>query len=151
MTQEEKQLLLNDLRARLPYHVKVAIEYSEGKYTRIYDLREIDNDDTSELRQQVTVWNYGFYSSVISYPLINCRPYLRPLSSMTVEEKKELNNVLEYQYYADDSCMCEASDWLNKKMFDYRGLIQKGLAEIAPEGMYELKCLPSQNEYEVII
>ena len=71
MTRKDKELLLKDLSARLPYGVKVAIEYSEGKYTRIYDLREIDNDVTSELRQRVTVWNYGFYSSVISYPLIS--------------------------------------------------------------------------------
>ena len=80
MTQKDKELLLADLSARLPYGVKVAIEYSEGKYTRIYDLREIDNDTTSELRQRVTVWNYGIYSSVISYPLIDCRTYLRPMS-----------------------------------------------------------------------
>ena len=46
-------------------------------------------------------------------------------------------------------------DWLNKKMFDYRGLIPKGLAEIAPEGMYELKLLDnhlsSQNESDSVI
>ena len=83
---DKQQLLLVDLSNRLPYGVKVAIEYSKGKYTRIYDLREIDNDVTSELRQQVTVWNYGFYSSVISYPLIDCRSYLRSMSSMTAEE-----------------------------------------------------------------
>lgn len=136
MTQEEKQLLLNDLCARLPYHVKVAIEYSEGKYTRIYDLREIDNDDTSELRQQVTVWNYGFYSSVISYPLINCRPYLRPLSSMTVEEKKEFIDAVTWEangkFYIDEcediTFYQEKYDWLNAHHFDYRGLIEKGLA-----------------------
>ena len=129
MTQEDKQLLLADICARLPYGVKVAIEYSKGKYTRIYDLRKIDNDVTSELRQQVTVWNYGFYSSVISYPLINCRPYLRPMSSMTEKERtkylnacgNEMDNALSSPRYC-------GIDWLNEHHFDYRGLIEKGSA-----------------------
>ena len=59
------------------------------------------------------------------------------MSSMTEEEKKELNNVLEFQYYSDDSCMCESTDWLNAHHFDYRGLIERGLALEAPEGMYK--------------
>lgn len=50
------------------------------------------------------------------------------MSSQTSEEREELNNILEYQYYSDDSCMCEATDWLNKNMFDFRGLIPKGHA-----------------------
>ena len=131
MTNEEKQLLLADLCARLPYGVKVAIEYSEGKYTRIYDLREIDNDVTSELRQQVTVWNYGFYSSVISYPLIDCRPYLRPMSSITLKELEEYRRFGEH--IRDTECKIhianyEQINWLNAHHFDYRGLISKGLA-----------------------
>ena len=136
MTQKDRQLLLVDLSARLPYGVKVAIEYSEGKYTRIYDLREIDNDVTSELRQRVIVWNYGFYSSVISYPIIDCRPYLRPMSSMTEEEKEEYNKVMfQSERYEND--YAADIDWLNAHHFDYRGLIPKGLAIEAPEGMYK--------------
>ena len=122
MTRKDKELLLKDLSARLPYGVKVAIEYSEGKYTRIYDLREIDNDVTSELRQRVTVWNYGFYSSVISYPLIDCRPYLRPMSSMTEEENKKLDEIWL------NHTITEGADYLNSIHVDYRGLIPKGLA-----------------------
>ena len=141
MTQEDKELLLKDLSARLPYGVKVAIEYSEGKYTRIYDLREIDNDTTSELRQQVTVWNYGFYSSVISYPIIDCRPYLRPMSSMTVKEKNEFEEILEGYDEGnnpfDGFSFGSDTDWLNAHHFDYRGLILKGLALEAPDGMYK--------------
>jgi hypothetical protein len=154
MTTEEKELLLKDLSARLPYGVKVAIEYSEGKYTRIYDLREIDNDVTSELRQRVIVWNYGIYSSVISYPLIDCRPYLRPMSSMTEEESAELSNIIsewfdKELFYLTEEPFLEYAlsrinysispllfDWLNEHYFDYRGLIPMGLALEAPEGMY---------------
>ena len=146
MTQEEKQLLLQDLCARLPYGVKVAIEYSKDKYTRVYDLREIDNDSTAELRQRVTVWNYGLYNTVISYPLIDCRPYLRPMSSMTEEESAELSNIIsewfdKELFYLTEEPFLEYAlsrinysispllfDWLNAHHFDYRGLIEKGLA-----------------------
>ena len=76
--------------------------------------------------------NFKIFSMVRFY-----KPYLRPMSSMTEEEKKELNNVLEFQYYSDDSCMCESTDWLNAHHFDYRGLIERGLALEAPEGMYK--------------
>ena len=133
MTKEEKQLLLADLCGRLPYGVKVAIEYTKGKYTRTYDLKEIDNDVTYELKQRVTVWNYGFYSSVVSYPLIECRPYLRPLLSMTEEERHIFDKMTRgYTVHQQASLF----DWLNAHHFDYRGLIEKGLAIEAPEGMY---------------
>ena len=137
MKQEDKELLLKDLSARLPYGVKVAIEFSKGKYTKVYDLREIDNDNTAELRQQVTVWNYGFYSSVISYPLIDCRPYLRPMSSITEEEKKEhFGRTMTIDIVQTSK---EVIDWLNAHHIDYRGLIERGLALEAPEGMYGFK------------
>lgn len=146
MKQEEKDLLLKDLCARLPYGIRVAIECSKGKYTRIYDLREIDNDTTSELRQQVKVWDHGFYTSVISYPLIDCRPYLRSMSSMTDEEKKEMHNLLSpegtaiyendgiaipinhYGEFVPYEFMNRIIQYLLKHHFDFMGLIPKGLA-----------------------
>lgn len=137
MTNKDKEILLKDLCARLPYGVKVVIELSKDKYTKVYDLREIDNDSTAELRQRVTIWNYGFYSSVISYPLIDCRPYLRPMSSMTEEErdwyKTLLNgNIGESIIKSIDNTI----NWLNANHFDYHGLIPMGLALPAPDGMY---------------
>ena len=58
-------------------------------------------------------------------------PYLRPMSSMNEKEKDEYDRLV----------MCNASwvvdDWLNVRHFDYRGLIEKGLALEAPEGMYK--------------
>jgi len=160
MAQKEKQLVLIDLSARLPYGVKVAIEYSKGKYTDAYDLREIDNYGTSALKKRVTVWHYGFYSSVISYPLINCKPYLRPMSSMTEEEKKELKEICSIYIPADSKNIgfedygilvfthhltdnsysfklnLNVIDWLLSHHFDFRNLIELGLALEAPEGMY---------------
>lgn len=127
MTQEEKDLLLKDLGARLLYHPIV----------HIHDLDVIDYD------------NYlypDYLEKMMSYS-IKLKPYLRPLSSMTPEEKKyikykwgysdwdTLNDFIDYTLI--DTCDAESFiDWLNSKHFDYRGLIEKGLAIEAPEGMY---------------
>lgn len=113
MTQEDRQLLFVDLCARLPYGVKCNVYKRMGVLVGLNDYgAEIDYGDGEDTTCEIKF----------------CKPYLRPMSSMTEDEKNELNNVLEYQYYADDSRMCEASDWLNAHHFDYRGLIEKGLA-----------------------
>ena len=127
MNKQDKELLFQDLCARLPYGVKVTIEYSEGKYAHTYDLRAIDNDSTSKFRQRVVVWNYGFYSSVISYPIIDCRPYLRPLSSMTNEEVAKYHELCDtlYGVYFDT---IDSIKWLYAHHFDVNGLIPAGLA-----------------------
>ena len=128
MTQEDKDLLLKDLCARLPYGVKI---YSNG----------IPHEQTLK----------GFIPDVEHY---NIKPYLRPMSSMTEEESAELSNIIsewfdkELFYLTEEpfleyalsrinySISPKLFDWLNKNMFDYRGLIQKGLALEASEGMY---------------
>ena len=71
---------------------------------------------------------------------------------MTDDEAKELSKVLNYEFYIDDDFalaaeddrhrirleLCEGYiDWLNAHHFDFRGLIEKGLALEAPEGMYK--------------
>lgn len=115
MTQEDKQLLLKDLCARLPYGV-ICTDNRHGDSRVFY----IDVED-----ERV------YYTDFDEYGLIeNCKPYLRPISSMTEEEKDEYDRLV----------MCNASwvvdDWLNSRHFDYRGLIEKGLVLEAPEGMY---------------
>lgn len=108
MTQEDKSLLLKDLCARLPYGA--VYHRNDGANIK---LNEIDVD---HCRLNYTDDIEGR----------DCKPYLRPMSSMTEEEWKE---------YRDITCClienCEAwneVDWLNKHHFDYRGLIEKGLA-----------------------
>ena len=118
MTQEEKQLLLKDLCARLPYKVKV----KSSRRTVVTTLTlDIIND---------------FY--------LGCgiKPYLRPMSSMTDEEINEFILISDTVLWLGDkrsTCILslEQIDWLNKNMFDYLGLIDKGLAIEAPEGMYK--------------
>lgn len=130
MTQD-KELLLKDLCARLPYKPIVHIDDCG-----IWDLRGVDHDDSAELRDRVIVWHGENYpSSKNSFPIINCKPYLFPLSSMTEEQKKELDDtlvnlslkVLSDEINSEVIATYEV-DFYNKHHFDYRGLIEKGLA-----------------------
>ena len=120
MTKEEKQLLLKDLCGRLPYGVMYETEYGPRI---INDLFIYSNGPV------YTDHNVGDYNEVYGIELGHIKPYLRPMSSMTEEEKNDYINTF--------SVMWDAVDWLNKKMFDYRGLIPMGLALEAKEGMYE--------------
>ena len=156
MTQEEKSLLLKDLCARLPYGVKMSVlwkdkrldfEKSESKYLigtldAVYPSDErIIVDDLNESIAPVNVRCGGF-----TLDESNFKPYLRPMSSMTEEEKIEsLEFALEDDYgrlASYNENIPKYIDWLNKKMFDYRKddenktMIEKGLALEAPIGMY---------------
>lgn len=117
MTQEDKNLLLNDLCARLPYHVKCQMEDDF-----IINDSPLYDYILSEKHLELFRNHKGFY----------IRPYLRPMSSMTEEEKKEYRNIDNRSYscpmaYAHIPAS-ERIDWLNKIHFDYRGLIPKDLA-----------------------
>lgn len=120
MTQEEKDLLLKDLCTRLPYGV-ICTDNRHGDSRVFY----IDIEDEKV-----------YYTDFDEYGLIeNCKPYLRPMSSMTDEEEKEFQEIkLSYHFDEDGYILF---DWLNARHFDYRGLIEKGLALEAPEGMYK--------------
>ena len=127
MTQEEKSLLLKDLCARLPYSVVV-------------HCTDSDTDDyncffTTDILHEIQI-GYEYY---------DYKPYLRPMSSMTEEEKYIYRHMLGatlnsegesimFVYVEDFSTVI---DWLNAHHFDFRGLIEKGLAIEAPEGMYK--------------
>ena len=68
-----------------------------------------------------------------------CKPYLRPMSSMTKEEKVYLARRHFYEgqsAYANVYIAAEVVDWMTEHHLDFRGLIKKGLALEAPEGMY---------------
>ena len=125
MAHEEKDLLLKDLSARLPYGVI-------GEYSwkgRVPYTRELTGNLYDELNSS---WNSTEDSKFI--------PYLRPMSSMTEEEEIEYDATFATIKLADghyDSTMTYKSfDFLNEHHFDYRGLIEKGLALEAPNGMY---------------
>lgn len=132
MTQEEKELLFKDLCARIPYGTIIAYN--------VYGKLQIS-------RFCVSVYEFMFDGD---FELEHCKPYLRPMSSMTEEEKKEFdefcvidedawkgNGIIGFKNQA--LIMSDAIDWLNTHHFDFHGLIEKGLALDAPEGMYDIK------------
>jgi hypothetical protein len=129
MTTEEKQLLLKDLCARIPYHTLVQL--NPGAYNK------------PETCLLTGVHGEKVHLNVDSDPfrVNNIKPYLRPMSSMTKEESDEFekitNALLEH---GDSEEICDTViDWLNEHHFDHRHLIEKGLALEAPEGMYKEK------------
>ena len=142
MTQEEKQLLLKDISARLPYKVKCSIT----KKGVVREMKPMNNGISMPVNQvcDVTV------KKTLNTDIINdfdndnivLKPYLRQMSSMTEEE------ILEFIRIGDSilrigekksTCILSLKqmDWLNAHHFDYRGLIPMGLALEAPEGMYK--------------
>lgn len=118
MTTEDKDILIKDLSSRLPYGVKVNNEI-QGDFT-IYGICENFVYGRSE-------------SCHIDFAVEKIKPYLYPISSMTKAQKKEYAHLLTYTSNVDIIQITGEStyDWLNKNMFDWRGLIPKGLAKDA--------------------
>lgn len=145
MTQEDKTLLLRDLCSRLPYGVKISVQS--------WDEREMEYVDRVDVLYSVNGDEYiKSTNEDYDFSLEDIKPYLYPLSSMTEEQKEELNRVTNGKFnscgtYIDNCKPRNWSEWgtteynwirhhdvdllhtwLNKKYFDYRGLIERGLA-----------------------
>ncbi|WP_288888056.1 hypothetical protein [uncultured Eubacterium sp.] len=110
MNKEEKQILLIDLSARYPYGVIIH---------SIWDYQEL----SGRIKRKETVRTMESYDFCDYW---NCKPYLRPLSSMTEEEKEELIKNFWGSHTAKDTF--EELSWYLSKHFDINGLIPKGLA-----------------------
>lgn len=136
MTQEEKQLLLKDLCARLPFGLICAC--TDSNFTPTVTNWKLISVNLQEENAFVTndVWNNEF-------SIENLKPYLRLMSSMTEEERLELSRLTDdkfkfYLYTRKPEIICyekynyleglKVLDWLNAHHFDYRGLIERGLA-----------------------
>lgn len=134
MTQEEKQLLLVDLCARLPYY-GLMVRWGDDDFNII----GVGFGRIALLKP--------FMSSISGSPLVEeVRPYLRPMSSMTEEEKKEYGKICELDTKILENCpmngepfpaLYNSQDWLLANHFDFRELIPMGLALEAHEGMYK--------------
>ena len=123
MTQEEKQLLFQDLCGRLPYNTMITV--NDGKYRKDVKLHP----------HYIFDWDAERWDA---------KPYLRPMSSMTGKEWMEYCDACvedekswvwagkEYKF----TPVTHREEFLNSHHFDYRGLIEKGLALEAPEDMY---------------
>ena len=119
MTQEEKELLLKDLCARLPYGVKVQVYYEDMSGYGVFDE---------------TAWSIDNDFHVNNRWIENIKPYLRSIKSMTEEEIEIYHSKCEYD--AEGNYMgypmwfdtIKSFDYLNSIHVDYRCLIEKGLA-----------------------
>ena len=126
MTQEDKELLVKDLCARLPYGVKA----------KVLDESVLQYDYTAEeggVINGIENLNDGLFvikckedGYVLSYD--EFKPYLRPMSSMTDYEAVEWHRTTFGQRWITEDNIERCIDWLNAHYFDFRGLIKKGLA-----------------------
>ena len=146
MTQEDKDLLLKDLCTRVPYGVKFVID---NGLNNVRTLTGIGEDIPYEDWQMC-----AFARGISAIPIEEIKPYLFPMSSMTEEQKEEYYSLADdvtikpgQGSYFGIKIHCiklgisdnphegvwdwidlDAIYWLNKNHFDYRGLIEKGLA-----------------------
>lgn len=132
MTQEEKELLIKDLSARLLHKVKASY-YGTDEEMECTDIIEgiiIENNDA-----EIIIGQYGLSVEKV-------KPYLFPLSIMTEEQEYEWDNLftdpmverVSTRHTREDDLLLRAksgfasTEYLDKNFFDYRGLIPKGLA-----------------------
>ena len=114
MTQEDKELLLKDLSGRLSYGV-----ICECLHSNTIKVTAIDTEDLSVYYFDCDEWE----------SIEHCKPYLRPMSSMTEEEYRELEGLLQkHNFSLNEETASIEIDWLNAHHFDYRGFIERGLA-----------------------
>lgn len=131
MTQEDKELLLKDLCARLPYRVKLQSVHNIDLIVKLYSI-DLD-DDCHEIKY------YTYEGKALTIcdasKLLRCgkflryKPYLFPLSSMTEEQEKEYHELIGGMFGTSVLINFKAlEDFFNRNHFDYRGLIPLGLA-----------------------
>ena len=134
MKQEDKELLLKDLCARLPYGIKIEVTYSKDSGSSL--RARLCSEGINKLDTNI-LW-------LFQQSEIYIKPYLFPLSSMTEEQKEELKDLTrkEMEIITDQlktgDCGIDNGkyhfnnvlefNWLNENNFDYRGLIKKELA-----------------------
>ena len=118
MTKKEKDLVIKDLCARLPYDV--IVDYAHNAYN-VHKGYYIKHESKCILS--------CYLLDVFISPRLNeegeyIKPYLFPLSSMTEEQQSDLTKFVANCIHGENILY----DWYNKNHFDYRGLIEKGLA-----------------------
>lgn len=122
MNEEDKKLLLKDLCARLPYGTKAELHGEVCTVLGYFDDFVMLTSNTP-LGQQTNI--------------ANIKLYLRSMSSMIRKEKQSYYKLMDNLHFTDGSFYSpDIKDWLDENHFDYRGLIEKGLALEAMEELY---------------
>lgn len=136
MTQEDKMLLIKDLSSRLPYSVHV--QHTSGFSGVLHDISMHHKYDKNDNVYDIICYT-DFFGDGDSITIEHFKPYLFPLSSMTEKQKREYNKwkhqipVCHYEYgdvieEIESYDSPESFEYLIENHFDYRGLIEKGLA-----------------------
>ena len=143
MIQEDKELLLKDLCSRLPYEVigKCELDTSyDTSFDTIFQTHKFDaviyglKEEllfVTPLIEDMDEQEFANEEVADGVDILDFIPYLFPLSSMTEEQKmflKQQNWCIAISTSGTVETTIEGIDWLNKNHFDYRGLIEKGLA-----------------------
>jgi hypothetical protein len=140
LTEHQKDLLEREVVSRIPYGLQVYCPDWTGEPLMVIgvDYSENDNTDSDDLTE-------GCYITLESGPDVHIsmiRPYLRPLSEMTDTEWSDLDEAIieaggiGYNHQYNDTTLIAYIDFMLKHHFDYRGLIDMGLAIKAPKEMY---------------
>lgn len=145
MTQEDKELLLKDLCGRLPNGVigRCEIDASyDTSFDTVFQIQKFDAE-VYGIKEDLLLVNpliedndeqtFAEEEVADGVAILDFIPYLFPLSSMTEEEWEEYQKIRMIDWVHGDinGTFINASlivDWLNRNHFDYRGLIEKGLA-----------------------
>ena len=153
MKQTDKKLLFIDLCARVPYYPYALFDsdkkFDGGLLAPIIGM--VNKGNTGVIKYNQMFYAYG---CMTPFSIDEFRIYLRPMSSMTEDERKEVENLIKenrpnpygiINNKGIDNLLFSVSvtsgvliDWLNAHYFDYRGLIEKGLALEAPADMYKI-------------
>ncbi len=150
MTKEEKELLFIDLCGRLPYYPYALFDldkkFDGGFQAPIIGM--VNKGNTGVIKYNQTFYAYGCKTP---FSIDEFRIYLRPMVSMTEEEKKEfesfgwrvdeLDDNYPWVHTGQIESVLSGINWLNAHHFDYRGFIEKGLAiEVTKENNpYDVK------------
>ena len=154
MTQEDKDLLFKDLCARLPYGVKLQKFNEPDSAFELYSFNK-ESGEIMFYKYRGKALEIADVGRLYRRDVLLYKPFLRSMSSMTEEEKEEFHKLKQFSVTVimpngvsqieptyivdledDGDGLNHLYDWLNAHHFDYRGLIEKGLALEAPEGMY---------------
>ena len=131
MKQENKEILLKDICARLPYRLKCSFGVDDA----IYEITGINPSACGASEIQATHVKSSINGD---FKLNSCKPYLFPLSSMSEEQKREYSR-RQHDIELVDELGCivkevglfdspESFEYLIENHFDYRGLIPMGIA-----------------------
>ena len=138
MTQNDKELLIKDLCGRVPYVTFVYVDWNEREEMEICECCE-DEEEEPNIHTLISCNYYGEcdLDDNLVETVYHIKPYLRPISSMTEEEKEDFGIPFTSEGLVTLADTVECMDWLNAHHFDYRELIEKGLALEASEGIYK--------------